>query len=175
MLVCMSAPRALPAPLGPVVLLGQALVDELLVGARASERRRMILPLHKRSDELLHRMFNALQPGTYVRPHRHQSTSKHESFVVLSGALDFIVFDEVGAVSSAHRLTAGGAVFGIDIAPSVFHSFLVRCADTLVFEVKEGPYVQQDDKDFAAWAPAEDSADVASYMLVLERAIANAR
>jgi cupin fold WbuC family metalloprotein len=154
-----------------VVLLTEALVERTLVASRESPRRRALLPFHKDHDELLHRMFNALQPGTYVRPHRHLRSHKHEVFLLLRGALDFVIHSEDGQIESAHRLIAGSAQFGIDIPPSAYHSLIVRAPDTVVYEVKEGPYAALDDKDFASWAPAEGSPEVKAYMEQLEAAL----
>ena len=165
----MDSPRALPAPPGAVVVLCEEHVEMVLSASRKSARRRTILPFHKGPDERLHRMFNALQPGTYVQPHNHGSSGKNEVFVVLRGALDFIVFDPDGTIELVTHLRAGGAQFGIDVAPDHFHSFLVREPDTLVYEVKTGPYRQADDKDFAPWAPREGSAGVDAYVGALER------
>jgi len=167
----MSQRRALAAPADAFVVLDEALVDSALTASRASSRKRVILPFHKTHDERLHRMFNAMQPGTYVRPHRHLVAQKHEAFVLLRGSLDFLVFDEQGSISRVERLVAGSEAFGVDLAPHVYHGFLVRSTDTLVYEVKEGPYVAQDDKDFAPWAPPEETPEVASYVLGLERAL----
>ncbi len=166
----MSSPRVLAAPPEPIVVLTQTQTDEVLRASRASERRRAILPFHKHHGELLHRMFNAVQPGTYVRPHRHMRSQKSEAFVVLRGALDFLAFDEDGALIMAQRLAAGGDAFGIDIDPSCYHSFLVCAPDTLLYEVKTGPYTASDDKDFASWAPAEGTPEVAPYLAGLEQA-----
>ena len=168
----MPTPRALPPPSEDVVVLSQTLAEQALAASRESERRRVVLPFHKHLDERLHRMFNALQPDTYVRPHRHLSSQKHEVFLVLRGALDFLVFDDAGAFTLVERLEAGGERFGIDLAPGAFHSFLVRAPDTLVYEVKEGPYSAHDDKDFASWAPAEGSLEVADYVARLEQRLA---
>jgi len=168
-----SSPRALPAPSESVIVLSTAHVEQALAASRVSCRKRVILPFHKQPDELLHRMFNALQPGSYVQPHRHLRTRKSETFIVLRGALDFVVFDEHGAIALARRLTAGGPEFGIDLAPGAYHSFLVREPDTLVFEVKQGPYIASDDKDFAPWAPAEGDDGVAAYVAELECALRN--
>jgi cupin fold WbuC family metalloprotein len=165
----MSAPNALSPPSGAAVVLGEEHVQEALAASRASQRKRTILPFHKHDGELLHRMFNALQPGTYAAPHRHSTSGKNEAFIVLRGALDFIVFSEDGAIDLAVRLCAGGPRFGIDLAPSCFHSFLVREPDTLVYEVKQGPYSPLDDKDFAPWAPREGSDGVDAYLERLER------
>jgi cupin fold WbuC family metalloprotein len=165
----MDSPRALPAPAGAVVVLSDEHVEMALAASRESSRRRTILPFHKAPEERLHRMFNALQPGTYVQPHNHASTGKNEIFVMLRGALDFIVFEPEGGIELVTHLRAGGAEFGIDVAPDRYHSFLVREPDTLVYEVKTGPYVQADDKDFAAWAPREGTPGVDAYVEALER------
>jgi cupin fold WbuC family metalloprotein len=167
----MTASRALSAPSQPVVLLTRGLVEQALAASRESERKRVILPFHKSHADTLHRMFNALQPGTYVRPHRHLSPPKSEVFVVLQGALDFVLFDEHGSIEQVQRLAAGSDTFGIDLEPGLFHAFVVRAPDTLIYEVKPGPYSALDDKDFASWAPAEGTPEVSAYVEALEVAL----
>jgi cupin fold WbuC family metalloprotein len=171
----MSAPRALPASQEPIVLLTESLVQRALEVSRASDRKRVIVPFHKSDDDNPHRMFNAMQPGTYVRPHRHLVVPKSEVFLVLRGALDFLVFDDDGALEFARTLRAGSEDFGVDLAPGRFHGILVREPDTLVYEVKPGPYAASNDKDFAAWAPAEGEPGVPAYVASLERALARYR
>jgi cupin fold WbuC family metalloprotein len=84
---------ALSAPTGAVVLLTQQLLEDTLQASRASPRRRMILPIHKSAADPLHRMFNALQPGTYIRPHwaspRKMDTELTEGRVVPAFVLDW--------------------------------------------------------------------------------------
>jgi hypothetical protein len=46
---------------------------------------------------MLHRMLNAIEPGSYIRPHRHQSPPKPESIIVLSGSLALVKFGGDGA------------------------------------------------------------------------------
>lgn len=167
----MTSSRALPAPSQPVVLLTRALADQALSASRDSDRKRVILPFHKSHAENVHRMFNALQPGTYVRPHRHLAPPKSEVFLVLQGALDFVLFQEDGSIQQVQRLAAGSDTFGIDLAPGLFHAFVVRSVDTLIYEVKPGPYSALDDKDFAPWAPAEGTPDVPAYLEALDAAV----
>jgi cupin fold WbuC family metalloprotein len=167
-----SRPRALPAPEGEVVLISRDLVDRATGESRVSERRRTILPFHKHHDDALHRMFNALQPGTYVQPHRHTSPPKPEAFVVLRGAIDFLIFDESGELSLVAELAAQSDVFGIDVAAGLFHAFIVRAADTILYEVKPGPFAPMSDKDFATWAPAEGTPGVGAYVEELEQRVA---
>jgi cupin fold WbuC family metalloprotein len=168
----MSGPRALAAPAEPVVLIGREHVAHVLHASRASDRQRMILPFHKSHEDPLHRMFNALQPATYVQPHRHLSAPKAEVFVVLAGAIDMLIFEEDGRIAQAARLEAGGAKFAVDVAAGIYHSFLARAPDTLLYEVKSGPYQALTDKDFAPWAPAEGSPEVPDFLARLERELA---
>jgi cupin fold WbuC family metalloprotein len=51
--------------------------------------------------EKVQRFLNALQPGTYVRPHRHlrdAGVNGFEFFLVLQGSLGLLILDEQGQV-----------------------------------------------------------------------------
>ena len=161
--------RALDPPSTPVTLLTSQLMESVIDGARSSGRRRMILPLHKSHDELLHRMFNAMQPGTYIPPHRHISPPKAESIVILRGALCFITFQDDGEIREMTDLVAGSDVFGVDVGPGTFHTFFILEPDTVMFEVKSGPYSPIDDKDFALWAPREGMPGITEYLARLQQ------
>lgn len=161
--------RALDAPATPVTFLTSQLLDMAIEGSRSSNRKRMILPLHKSHDDSLHRMFNAMQPGTYIPPHRHISPPKAECIIVLRGALCFITFDDNGNVLRMTDIVAGSETFGVDVAPGIFHTFFILEPDTVMFEVKSGPYSPIDDKDFAHWAPREGDAAVAEYQARLRQ------
>ncbi len=161
--------RALGPPEGSAVVLTSDLIATAVEASRLSPRRRVILPFHRRDDEKLHRMLNAVQPGTYIQPHRHLSPPKPESIVVLKGSIHFVIFEDDGRVRSHFVLTAGSDRFGIDFQPGVYHTFLALQPDTVLFEVKPGPYEEKTDKDFAAWAPAEGSEGAPEFLAALER------
>lgn len=162
-----SSRRALDAPAGELVVLSRSLVEDVCEASRASPRRRIILPFHKREDELLHRMLNVIQPDSYVRPHRHLEPPKAEAWVVLRGALAFFTFEDDGRIRDCLSLEAGGEQFGVDLAPGIFHGLVALAPDTVLFEVKNGPFAPANDKAFAAWAPAEGSPEAAGYMDLL--------
>lgn len=155
---------ALDPPPEPVTVLDQATVERALAASRRSPRRRVILPFHKSASDPLQRMLNAVQPGSYIRPHRHLDPPKAESIVVLAGAIRYLVFDETGVVVRRETASARGRSFGIDCDPGIFHTFWALEPDTLLFEVKPGPYRAADDKDFAPWAPAEGTQEAAGYL-----------
>jgi cupin fold WbuC family metalloprotein len=52
-------------------LLDNATLTELLATAADSPRRRANHNIHPVLEDPVQRFFNAMQPGTYVRPHRH--------------------------------------------------------------------------------------------------------
>lgn len=157
-------PKALAAPVGENTPITEALVDELAGWSRKSPRGRIILPLHKGPEAKLHRMLNAMQPGTYIQPHRHLFPPKAESVIVLRGALIVFIFDEDGRIKEIHPLKAGSGNIGMDSEPGAYHTFVVTEPDTVIFEVKPGPYNQADDKDFAVWAPAEGEDEALDYL-----------
>ena len=58
-------------------------LDDLCKAARNSERRRAHLLLHSGHQDQVQRLVIAVEPGTYVRPHKH--SEQWEMLVLLSG------------------------------------------------------------------------------------------
>lgn len=154
---------ALPPPDGPLTAIGEELLAGGKAASRKSPRGRIIQPLHKQGGDLLQRMLNTLQPGSYIRPHRH-APGRGESIVVLSGTLLYLTFTEEGAVDVVLRLKAGAPEFGVDTEGGIWHCFMALEPDTVLFEVKPGPYDAKADKEFAPWAPEEYSPESAAYL-----------
>jgi cupin fold WbuC family metalloprotein len=156
------ARRALDAPPSPVTAISEPLIAQVIAASRESARRRMVLPLHKDGGSVLQRMLNAMQPGSYVRPHRH-AVPRAESLVWLRGALRFVAFDDTGEVRRAVDLRGDGDL-GVDIEPGVYHTMFALADDSVVFEVKTGPYDPATDKMWAPWAPPEEAPDAVAYL-----------
>ena len=162
----MTAPRdpgtfAEAAP--GVRLLEGAALDALSEEARRRPRRRANANLHA-PDAPVHRLLNAIEPGSYVRPHRHLVPPKDETVVVVRGALGLVLFDGEGRVSGTVRLGAGAdRAFGADLAAGTMHTFVALEPGTVFFESKAGPYVALSGGDVAAWAPAEGDPAAAAF------------
>ncbi|QGY39319.1 cupin fold metalloprotein, WbuC family [Pseudodesulfovibrio cashew] len=165
-------PTAVAAPEGDVVPLTLTMVGDLLSLSRESPRRRMIQCLHKSPEAGVHKMFNALQPGTYVMPHRHFSPPKTESVLVISGSLLFVEFTDDGEIQNHTLVQPGTEIFGVDVAPHVIHTYIALKPDTLIFEVKDGPYEHDADKDIPAWAPVEGTPEATTFLLNLLKDLA---
>ncbi len=136
--------------------------------ARAAPRRRTHATLHEDLADPVQRVAIALQPGTYVRPHRH-ADGVWELFAVLDGALALLTFDDDGRVTRRVELHPDGDRLA-QVPPGVWHSIVALTADTLAFEVKPGPYRATTDKDFTAWAPAEGEAEAPAMVAWMEQA-----
>jgi cupin fold WbuC family metalloprotein len=133
--------------------------------ARTSPRRRRNRNLHQHGDAV-QRFLNVLQPGTYVRPHRHlrdPAGTGFECFLVLQGAIGLVLLDRRGELLECHRLDATGPLRGIELAEGQFHTLVALRPDSVIFELKQGPYQPATDKDFLAASPPEDSPAAAAW------------
>ncbi|WP_028951596.1 WbuC family cupin fold metalloprotein [Synechococcus sp. CC9616] len=145
----------------PLQRLDQDLFDRVAKEARQGSRLRMNHNLHQAND-LVQRFINVLQPGTYVRPHRHlrdQEGEGFECFLVLQGAVGLLLLNQQGEVTHQERLDASGPLQGIELAESQLHTLVALEADTVIFELKQGPYQPSSDKDFLAGFPLENTPD----------------
>ena len=143
-------------------------LDQLSRQAAQGERLRKNHNLHDSYDDPCQRLFNAIEPGTYIRPHRHTTPPKSETFVVVRGALALVLFDDSGAIREVIGLSDRGDALAVDLPPGEWHAVVSLAPGTIFFETKPGPYQPLDDKDFAPWAPAEGAPQAQSYLAQLE-------
>lgn len=144
-------------PVPGLVLLDSASLADLSRQARSHPRRRLNRNLHAMEDPV-HRLLNAVEPGSYVRPHRHLAPARTETAVAVRGRLGLLVFDDGGEVLQRCELAPLDGPAVAEIGPAVWHSFVALEPGTVFFEVKEGPYVRPGPSDLARWAPAEGEA-----------------
>jgi cupin fold WbuC family metalloprotein len=152
-------------------LISESLFNTVANHAAASLRRRMNHNFHSGPTDNPHRFLNVLLRGTYVRPHRHLDPPKAESFLVLEGVADVVLFDDYGSITNRYRLGADspeGHLWGVDLSPGVWHTIVAKTERVVCFEVKPGPWEPANDKEFATWAPAETDPAAASYRNALE-------
>ncbi len=141
-----------------IQLVTKKLFDEVTAQAVRSPRRRMNYNFHSGPEDNPHRFLNVLLQGTYIRPHRHFSPAKTETFLVLEGEIAFFHFDDEGRVTGSYALGPAREAAGIDVLPGVWHTLTALSPRAICFEVKPGPWEAASDKEFAAWAPEEDDA-----------------
>lgn len=137
--------------------------------ARASPRLRKNLNFHPDDAFVSHRLLNAIEPGSYIAPHRHLDPHKDETIIVLRGRLGVVLFDADGGIRESAALTAGGPCCGIDIPHGAFHSLVALDPGCVMFEAKAGPYQPLTVDERATWAPGEGDPGVAAYLEGLVR------
>jgi cupin fold WbuC family metalloprotein len=140
--------------------------------AKQNSRKREILALQRGNADTLQRMINAIEPGSYVQPHRHHAPPKAESVVLLAGSIGFVPFHDDGTpdYASCVLLDRTRGSIALDCRESIWHTFFALEPNTVVFESKSGPFDPSTDKEFAPWAPAEGSPEASAY---LEQLVAN--
>lgn len=138
-------------------LIDQTLLSHTAQQAKESPRQRRNANFHPNDSFPAHRLINAMQLGSYVRPHRHLDPSKDETIVALQGRFGYLSFNAQGEIQEAIELAAGGPVFGIDIPHGTMHTILALAPDSVFFEAKAGPFVPLSEEEIAAWSPAEGS------------------
>ena len=151
-------------------IISQHDLDQLIAEAKSTPRRRKHLNIHADLTEPIQRLFVAFEPGTYVQPHRHPEAGKWEMFVLLKGKAAVVLFDQGGCVLQRQELAEEGANRLIQIPPQQWHTLISLQSGTLLLETKPGPYQALADKDFAKWAPKENTAQVSEFVHWLERA-----
>lgn len=144
-------------------LIDQALLDQVVSRAVISERGRVNHNFHAGPEDNPHRFLNALTRGSYCAPHRHATPPKAESFLVLSGEVLVLLFDDHGAIEAQHVLGRAG-LRGIDIVPGAWHTIAAVSPTAVCYEVKPGPWDPATDKEFAAWAPREGDPRAAAVL-----------
>lgn len=125
--------------------------------ALASPRRRANFNLHPQLDDPIQRLAIAMEPATYVRPHRHPHT--WELLYPLAGRFVVLYFDEAGTVTA--RRVLGEETKVIETPAGGWHAVLSLDTGGVIFEVKHGPYQPIEAADYAPWSPPADSADAA--------------
>lgn len=141
-----------------------ALLAEVSAEAKASPRQRKNRNFHPSDDYPGHRLLNAVEPDSYVMPHRHLDPSKDETMVCLSGRLGMVIFTEDGSVSETLVFAPGSDLLGVDVPHGVFHSVLALEPGTVFLEAKSGPYRPLLEEEKAPWAPAEGAEAAPAYL-----------
>ncbi|NPA37312.1 MAG: WbuC family cupin fold metalloprotein [Chlorobi bacterium] len=140
-------------------IISQELLDNVTEQAKASSRRRMNYNFHENESDPLNRFLNALEPDTYIVPHRHKNPDKEEIILVLRGSLAVFIFDDDGNITNSVVVSPETGIYGIDINSDEWHSFVILEENTVIYEVKLGPYTPFKPEDFAKWAPAPDAGE----------------
>ncbi len=146
------------------------LLDEVSTQAQKAKRRRTNHNFHQLEDTV-QRFLNAIEPDSYIRPHRHLSPPKEELFFVLRGKGAIVEFSDEGEITKILELDPKKGQLVVEVPVAIWHTVVSLEESSVFFEVKKGPYEPTTDKDFADWAPNEAAPEAGIYLNQLKQQI----
>jgi len=145
-----------------MIKIDSKLLDEVTARAKASPRLRMNHNFHPELSDPVQRLLNALEPWTYIRPHKH--TTKEESFVLLRGTVLAVVFNDNGTIRDHCVMNAAAGNLGVEFEENSFHMLTSLEPGSVVYEIKEGPFVPHSEGSSAPWAPQEGTPEARGFL-----------
>ena len=142
----------------------RALLNRLTAEAAQTPRKRKNLNFHSADADPCNRLLNAIEPESYVAPHRHNEPTKDETFLVVCGRLALFFYDDEGRVTDCAVLGPEEDAVGVNIPHGVWHSAMALESGTVFFEAKAGPYLPLTPDEKAEWAPSEGTPSCAAFM-----------
>ncbi len=127
------------------MVLTTELLDALSDKAKSCERLRMNLDLRTSPDDQSQRMLNAMEPGTQLPIHRHQTTS--ETIIMLRGSVKEMLYDDRGNLTDSIVLKAGTEPCAMSVPKGVWHNLECLEPGTILFEAKDGPFEPRREED----------------------------
>ncbi len=118
------------------------LLDRVSEQAKDSPRLRMNYNFHLSLDERCHRFLNAVEPETEVPIHKHPT--KDETFVILRGKVRVTTHRDDGSIIEDVGLCNENGRYGVNIPKGVWHTIEALEPDSVIFECKEGPFVEHE-------------------------------
>lgn len=126
------------------MIIDNQLLDQVSGQAKESERLRMNFNLHETLDAKAQRLLNALEVGTVLPIHRHRHTA--ETYILLRGHINVMFYNADGGEMERYELYPGNGIYGVHIPKGQWHTLEVL-APSVIFEVKDGPYMPLDKED----------------------------
>ncbi|MCM8540982.1 MAG: WbuC family cupin fold metalloprotein [Lentisphaeraceae bacterium] len=151
--------------------IGPEIIQELIDQSNKSPRLRSHYNIHDSLEDDIQRLLICLQPGTYIRPHFHPEPDKKEMIVLIQGKCTCINFDAEGNVTDQTTLSHNTGTAVSEFPPSDYHSIYCHDEDTVIMEVKKGPYKPLPAECFASWAPEESDPEKIDYLNKLSEMI----
>jgi cupin fold WbuC family metalloprotein len=143
-------------------------LNELTAGAKVNPRKRQHRNIHESYADPCQRLFNAIEPGSYIRPHRHAIDPRDELLIAIRGLMALVTFDEQGKVTGVLRFGAHGkdqgVAVGAEVPTDTWHTVIALEPGSVLLEAKAGPFEPSQPKDLAPWAPDEGSAEAWAYL-----------
>lgn len=119
-------------------VINQKLIDTLVDKAKAIPRLRINYNFHTDLNDKCQRLLNAMEPSTVMPIHHHNVA---EMYILIQGRLKVMIYDDNGNEIESAILDNKQGKYGIQIPENTWHSLEVLEERTVIFEVKEGPFI----------------------------------
>lgn len=147
---------------------GSEYLNRMVTEAQDNNRKRQHHNIHESFDDPCQRLFNAIEPGSYIRPHRHASDPRDEMLIAVRGMMALVAFDDQGSVDKVVRFGVDrkneGIAVGVEIPSTSWHTVIAFEPGSVLLEVKAGPFDPNQPKDLAPWAPEEGVLEAHDYL-----------
>ena len=139
-------------------------IERLIAMAAGNARKRVRLCCHEDTESPLHEMLIVHTRGAYIPPHKH--IGKSESFHVIKGNLNVVIFNHDGTINDVIAMGdyGSGAKFYYRIPESCFHTVIPLSESVVFHEITNGPFIREN-TIFPAWAPDEEEPQKAKVYL----------
>ena len=121
------------------------LFETLTEEAKKSSRLRAHMNLHESLEANAQRLLVALEPGTKMPIHRHLNTN--ETQIVLNGRMRVLFYNDEKKLLEKFDLCPREGIYGIHTPKGQWHTLEVLETNTVILEVKDGPYTPSAPKD----------------------------
>ncbi len=123
-------------------IIDDTLLNKVREEAKASPRLRKNYNFHQSLEDKCHRFLNALEMGTEIPIHHHPT--KDETFILLKGRVRVSTYNDDGSVKETIVLSQEEGRYGVDIPKNTWHTLECLESGSVIFEVKEGPFVEHE-------------------------------
>lgn len=126
-------------------------LDRLVINAKNSPRLRQHHNIHIDYADPCQRLFNAIEPDSYIRPHSHGI----ETLFAIRGLMALIVFNNDGTIEEVQRFgivsTSSNLkiAVGTEISSDKWHTVVSLTSGSILLEVKAEPFYPNLPKSYA--------------------------
>ena len=162
-----------------MIVFSRRYFEDLLNTASQSQRLRAHANVHRSYADPCQKLFNAIKVNSYIRPHRHSLDPKEECLIAIKGLFGFIMFTDQGLIKSvtlfgsekySEKLSIPS---GLELPSGVWHTVVSLKDESILFEVKSGPFNPRLAKELAPWAPEEGNENAPQYLGALKQKCLN--
>lgn len=125
---------------------------ELKKAAKQSPDRRARLCLHEYPEQSVNEMLLVMCKDSYIKPHRHPP-GKHESYYIIEGEMDVLLFDDMGNVIKKIEMGMPGSdkIFMYRLSKNIWHQPVAKTEFVAYCEIFKGPFNKERDVEYAKW------------------------